>query len=55
MVNHLRASPGAKSMCTFEDVKDVTAQLISAFGFATQRVQSLFFLNSKFQGSSLLL
>ena len=32
-----------------------TAQLISAFVFATQRVQNLFFLNPKFQGSSHLL
>ena len=33
----------------------VTAQLISAFVFATQIVQSLFILNSKFQASSHLL
>ena len=33
----------------------VTAQLISAFVFATQIVQSLFFLNPKFQASSHLL
>ena len=33
----------------------VTAKLISAFVFATQRVQSLFFLNPKFQASSHLL
>ena len=33
----------------------VTAKLISAFVFATQIVQSLYFLNSKFQGSSYLL
>ena len=32
----------------------VTAQLISAFDFATQIVQSLFFLNLRFQPSSLL-
>ena len=30
----------------------VTAQLISAFGFATLIVQSLYFLNMKFQASS---
>ena len=30
----------------------VTAKLISAFVFATQIVQSLYFLNSKFQASS---
>ena len=33
----------------------VTAQLISAFDFATHIVQSLFFLNPKFQASSHLL
>ena len=33
----------------------VTAKLISAFVFATRIVQSLFFLNPKFQASSLLL
>ena len=33
----------------------VTAKLISAFVFATQIVQSLYFLNSKFQASSHLL
>ena len=33
----------------------VTAKLISAFVFATQTVQFLFFLNPKFQASSLLL
>ena len=33
----------------------VTAQLISAFVFATRIVQSLFFLNPKFQASSYLL
>ena len=33
----------------------VTAKLISAFVFATRIVQSLFFLNQKFQVSSLLL
>ena len=33
----------------------VTAQLISAFVFASQIVQSLFHLNPKFQASSLLL
>ena len=31
---------------------EVTAQLISAFVFATQIVQSLFYLNLKFQASS---
>ena len=34
---------------------EVTAKLISAFVFATQIVQSLFFLDLKFQASSLLL
>ena len=33
----------------------VTAKLISAFVFATRKVQSLFFLNPKFQVSSCLL
>ena len=33
----------------------VTAQLIIAFGFATSIVQSLYFLNRKFQASSHLL
>ena len=33
----------------------VTAKLISAFVFATRIVQSLFFLNPKFQASSFLL
>ena len=33
----------------------VTAKLISAFVFATRIVQSLYFLNSKFQASSHLL
>ena len=33
----------------------VTVQLISAFVFATQIVQSLLYLNPKFQASSLLL
>ena len=33
----------------------VTAKLISAFVFATRIVQSLYFLNTKFQASSLLL
>ena len=33
----------------------VTAKLISAFVFATQIIQSLFFLNPKFQASSYLL
>ena len=33
----------------------VTAQLISAFVFATRIVQSLLFLNPKFQASNMLL
>ena len=33
----------------------VTAQLISAFVFATHKVQSLFFLNLEFQACSILL
>ena len=43
------AIPKAQISCA------VTAQLISAFVFAEQIVQSLFFLNPKFQASSLLL
>ena len=35
--------------------REVTAQLISAFIFATKIVQFLFYLNPKFQASSLLL
>ena len=40
-----------KAQISFAD----TAKLISAFVFATQIVQFLFFLNPKFQASSLLL
>ena len=40
-----------KTQISFE----VTAKLISAFVFATQIVQSLYFLNTKFQASSSLL
>ena len=40
---------GAETSCA------VTAQLISAFVFATQIVQSLFFLNLKFQACSYFL
>ena len=43
------AKPKAQISCA------VTAQLISAFVFATGIVQSLVFLNPKFQASSLLL
>ena len=41
--------PKAQIICA------VTAQLISAFVFATQLVEFLFYLNPKFQASSLLL
>ena len=37
------------------DQLPVTAKLISAFNFATQIIQSLFYLNPKFQASSHLL
>ena len=40
---------------TYAKTKAVTAQLISAFIFATRIVQSLCFLNPKFQASSHLL
>ena len=38
-----------------DQLRSVTAQLISAFVFASQIVQSLFFLNPKFQVSNNLL
>ena len=38
-----------------KDADKVTAKLISAFVFAIQIVQSLFYLNLKFQASSYLL
>ena len=44
-------------MCQNKDTGQlcsVTAQVISAFVFLTQIVQSLFYLNTKFQASSLL-
>ena len=44
-----------KSICLCENKDAVTAQLISVFVFATQTVQSIFFLNPKFRVSSLLL
>ena len=43
------------SNCTADQPCAVTAQLISPFVVATQIVQSLFFLNPKFQASRLLL
>ena len=49
--NRLFACAKTKTQISFT----VTAKLISAFVFATQIVQSLFFLNLKFQASSLLL
>ena len=47
-------SPMRKERCR-SAVHILTAQLISAFVFATQIVQSLFFLNLKFQASSYFL
>ena len=51
MRNQLFAYAKAKTQISFA----VTAKLISAFVFATWIVQSLFFLNPKFQASSNLL
>ena len=45
---------GKPTICICEN-KLVTAKLISAFVFATRIVHFLFFLNPKFQASSLLL
>ena len=52
-VNSVMRNP---AFCLWEnkDVDQLTAQLISAFVFATWIVQFLFFLNPKFQASSLL-
>ena len=49
--NRIFACAKTKTQISFA----VTAQLISAFDFATQIVQSLFFLNPKFQASSYFL
>ena len=50
---------GKQTICLGEnkaaDQPCSTARLISAFVFAAEIVQYLFFLNPKFQGSSLLL
>ena len=50
---------GADQLCSAKTKMQiscaVTAQLIGAFVFATQTVQSIFNLNPKFQASSLLL
>ena len=43
------------AFCICENKDAVTAKLISAFVFATRIVQSLYFLNPKFQASSHLL
>ena len=43
------------AFCISENKDAVTAQLISAFVFANRIVQSLFFLNPKFQAPSQLL
>ena len=42
-------------LCNDKSADQLTVKLISAFVFATQMVQFLFFLNLKFQASSLLL
>ena len=42
-------------ICENKDTDRVTAKLISAFVLATRIVQSLYFLNPKFQASSHLL
>ena len=44
-----------QAFCIYENKDAVTAQLISVFVFAIRIVQSLFFLNQKFQASSHLL
>ena len=43
---------GKPTICICENKDAVTAKLISAFVFATQIVQFLFYLNPKFQDSS---
>ena len=56
---HLSGAMRKPDFCTCEKKAQiscaVTAQLISAFVFATQIIQSLFFLNLNFQASSYLL
>ena len=42
-------------ICENKDADQLTAKLISAFVFATRIVQSLFYLNPKFQASNHLL
>ena len=42
------------AFCICENKDAETAQLISAFVFAIQVVQSIYFLNTKFQASSLV-
>ena len=45
----------ADQLCGNRDTAKLTAKLISVFVFATWIVQSLYFLNPKFQASSHLL
>ena len=51
-MSHLVGKP---TICIGENKDAVTAKLISAFVFATRIVQFLFYLNPKFQASSLIL
>ena len=56
LMNHVMRKP-TFCICEIKDADQlvVTAKLISAFVFATQIVQSLYFINPKFQASSHLL
>ena len=58
-IHHLSQIMRKPTFCICENIdadpSAVTAKLISAFVFATQIVQSLFFLNPKYQASSYLL
>ena len=52
----MRKPATSESICADQPCGDsITTQLISAFVFATQIVQFLYFLNAKFQASSHLL
>ena len=59
LICHMSPAVRKPTFCICEnkdaDQLAVTAQLISAFDFIIQKVQSLFFLNPKFQASSHLL
>ena len=48
-LNEPRHEKNCFCICENKSANYVTAQLISAFGFATFKVQSLYFLNPKFQ------